>query len=917
MDNLHPSSPPRAALAIPGWSSALLALGLIWVCAAWTGFAAEDSATTGKPRQLTTPEPTPQGLAPADWASIWSTFKAGHSSIAQQAYLKAHRMDRDDRFGNSVAVSGDTVVVGAPWEDSGTTGINSTPDMAAPNAGAAYVFVRSGTNWSQQAYLKASQVTADDEFGYVVAVSGDTVVVGSHHEDSSTTGVNSTPDQAASDAGAAYMFVRRGTNWTQQAYLKASQVTAGADFGSAVAIVGDTAVVGAPGEASSTTGVNSTPDEKAPDTGAAYVFVRRGTNWTQQAYLKASQASQGDRFGISVAVDRETVVVGAYEEDSSTSGVNSTPDHAAKNAGAAYVFVGRGSNWTQQAYLKASQVTAGDCFGVSVAVSGDTVVVGAFWEDSNSTGVNSIPDTKAADSGAAYVFVRRGTNWTQQAYLKAHQVNAGDAFGHSVGVSGDTVVVGAGYEDSSTTGIDGAPNESAPNAGAAYVFVRRGTNWIQRAYLKAHQVTAGDEFGQSVAIDGDTVVVGAPWENQTTRTGAAYVFTGLGPSAFAVAATFAGTDWVPRGPTRPWRALASSRDGQRLVAAVDGGRLQVSADAGATWTARATERAWLAVASSADGSRLAAAVADGPLFRSADAGVTWSQCAPARKWSGLASSADGLRLAAVAEGGPILISTNAGGSWSTSERNRFWKGITSSADGQTLAAFVEDGPLLVSTDGGATWIPRGEAKAWTAVAATADGSVLVAAVWDGPIWVSPDSGLTWSERATDRFWHAVSCSADGRRMIAAETLGRSYLSYDSGLTWTERLENRDWASVAWSGDGERVFAVAREGPLFMSTSRVMPHRRVVSARAGRTSVPGLVPGFSPDPSDGQRLQLHWVVECADPDLFSSPPLLDRERNLIFVPAGRPGLARVTLTARDDGGSVIIEPQVIEIELQAP
>ena len=910
METPFPPSPPCAPRAIPGWSGALLALGLVWVCAAWTAFAAEDSAPTSKPRQPTALEPTPQGLAPADWASIRSTFKAGRSSIAQQGFLKSHRTDRDDRFGNSVAVSGDTVVVGAPWEASSTAGINSSPDRAAPTAGAAYGFVRSGTNWVQQAYLKASAVNADDEFGFAVAVSGDTVVVGSHKEDSSTPGVNSTPDHAASHSGAAYVFVRRGTNWSQQAYLKASQVTAGADFGAAVAIADDTVVIGA-------------PNIEAWSAGAAYLFVRSGTNWTQQAYLKASQASQvsqvsrSDRFGVSVAVDRDSVVVGAYEDDSSTSGVNSTPDHAAKDSGAAYVFVRRGTEWIRQAYLKASHVTEGDCFGASVAVSGDTVVVGAFWEDSNSTGVNSIPDTKAADSGAAYVFVRGGTNWTQQAYLKAHQVNAGDAFGHSVGVSGDTVVVGAGYEDSSTTGVDGAPNESAPNAGAAFVFVRRGTNWIQQAYLKGRQVTAGDEVGHSVAIDGDTVVVGAPWENHPARTGAAFVFTGLGPSAFAAAATFAGTDWVPRGPARPWRALASSQDGQRLVAAVDGGRLQVSADAGATWTARATERAWRAVASSADGSRLVAAVADGPLFRSADAGITWTQCAPARKWSGLASSSDGLRLAAVAEGEPIQLSTDAGVSWKPADRSRFWKGIASSADGKTLAAIVEDGPLLVSTDGGATWISRTEAKAWTALAATADGSVLIAAVWDGPIWVSPDSGATWTEKHTDRFWHAVSCSADGRRMIAAETLGRSYLSYDSGLTWTERLENRDWASVAWSGDGERVFAVPRDGPLFASTSRVTSHRRVVPALAGRTSLPGLVSGISPDLSDGQRRQLHWAVECADPDLFSSPPTLDHEGNLIFVPAGRPGLARVTLTARDDDGAVIIEPQVIEIELQAP
>jgi ABC-type Fe3+-hydroxamate transport system substrate-binding protein len=438
--------------------------------------------------------------------------------IAQQAYLKAsnNAPPSDDQFGISVAVSGDTVVVGATLEDSSTTGVNSTPDELAPDAGAAYVFVRSGTTWTQQAYLKASQVTANDRFGASVAVSGDTVVVGAYQEDSNTTGVNSTPDEIAADSGAAYVFVRSGTTWTQQAYLKASQVSAGDFFGASVAVSGDTVVVGAGAEDSSTTGVNSTPDELAFASGAAYVFVRSGGAWTQQAYLKASQVTGIDFFGASVAVSGDTVVVGASSEDSSTTGVNSTPNELASSAGAAYVFVRSSTTWTQQAYLKASQVTASDNFGISVAVSGDTVVVGASLEDSSTTGVNSTPNEIAADTGAAYVFLRSGTTWTQQAYLKASQVTASDNFGYSVAIAGNTVVVGANQEDSSTTGVNSTPDELARDAGAAYVFVRSGTTWTQQAYLKASQVTASDGFGRSVAVSGDTVVVGAYQEDSST-----------------------------------------------------------------------------------------------------------------------------------------------------------------------------------------------------------------------------------------------------------------------------------------------------------------------------------------------------------------------------------------------------------------
>ncbi len=489
--------------------------------------------------------------------------------IAQQAYLKASNTGAGDQFGYSVAVSGDTMVIAAPREASSATGVNGNQsDNTGYDSGAAYVFVRNGTKWTQQAYLKASNTGAGDYFGTSAAVSGDTVVVGANLEASNATGVNGDEsDNTAYDSGAAYIFVRSETNWSQQAYLKASNTGGGGsgfygdNFGFSVAVSGDTVVVGAPNESSSATGVNGDEsDNSALASGAAYVFVRDGTTWSQQAYLKASNTGggilgdpNGDRFGHSVALSGDTVVVGAPNESSSATGVNGDEsDNSALASGAAYVFVRNGTNWSQQAYLKASNTEAYDDFGLSVATSGDTVVVGAPNESSSATGVNgNQSNNSAAKSGAAYVFARNGTTWSQQAYLKASntgqpdQFFQNDYFGYSVAVSGDTVVVGAYNEDSNATGVNGnGADNSATNSGAAYVFVRSGTNWTQQAYLKASNTDPGDGFGLSVAVSGDTVVAGAIAEssnatgvngnqsdNSAYQSGAAYVFTGFGVGA--------------------------------------------------------------------------------------------------------------------------------------------------------------------------------------------------------------------------------------------------------------------------------------------------------------------------------------------------------------------------------------------------
>ncbi len=500
----------------------------------------------GKSQILTSPDQIPEGLSTADWSNIRSAYAT--SVTSQQAYVKASHTGEYDEFGFCVAVSGDTVVVGASGEDSSTTGVDSVPNEGTTNSGAAYVFTRSGGIWSQQAYLKASNPGGFDQFGYSVAISGDTIVVGAYAERSAGLGVNGSgqADNSAPTAGAAYVFTRSLSTWSQQAYLKASNTGAGDNFGQSVAISGDTIAVGAIGEDSSAVGVNGDEgNNSASFSGAAYVFARNGTTWSQQAYLKASNAETFDLFGFSVAVSGDTVVVGATHEASSAVGVNANAtaqmDNSSTNAGAAYVFTRSVSTWSQQAYLKASNSQGFDEFGRSVAVAGDTVVVGASGESSNTKGVNgNEADNSATNSGAAYVFTRSSGTWSQQAYLKSSNSGANDYFGWSVAVSEDAVVIGALEEDSNAVGVDGnQTNNLTENSGAAYVFTRSSGIWGQQAYLKSSNTGETDTFGNSVSVSGGTIISGSHQEDSVTtginsvpndtgtadNSGAAYIFT--------------------------------------------------------------------------------------------------------------------------------------------------------------------------------------------------------------------------------------------------------------------------------------------------------------------------------------------------------------------------------------------------------
>ena len=406
----------------------------------------------------------------------------------QQAHIKTSDPTLVDLFGFSVSLSsdGNTLAVSAALDDSNSTGVNDMPQRSDANfnAGAVYVFTRSSTGtWKEQAYIKASNTDAHDQFGYSVSLSddGNSLAVGAINEDSNAKGIDGAQDNnSTSNSGAVYVFTRSGEDWTQQAYIKASNSGAGDQFGLSVSLSGNghTLAVGARHEDSNSTGVGGVDNNNSINTGAVYVFTRNGTDWSQQAYIKASNSGAGDQFGffVSLSEDGHTLAVAAVDEDSNATGVGGAQDNnSTSNSGAVYVFTRSGSTWSQQAYIKASNSGAGDQFGSAVSLSGDgnSLAVGAWIEDSNAKGVGGEQnDDSAEDSGAVYFFTRSGSTWQQQAYVKASNSGVGDQFGLSVSLSGDgnSLAVGATGEDSSAKGIGGAQGDGTNNSGAVYLY---------------------------------------------------------------------------------------------------------------------------------------------------------------------------------------------------------------------------------------------------------------------------------------------------------------------------------------------------------------------------------------------------------------------------------------------------------------
>ncbi|MEX1025302.1 MAG: hypothetical protein WD226_09515 [Planctomycetota bacterium] len=344
-----------------------------------------------------------------------------------------------DALGWSLALDGAVAVVGTPFH-AGT--------------GAAYVYRQGASGaWQQEAKLVAADGGPNDFFGQSVGVSGDSIVVGAYQA-----------DEGASNAGAAYVFEFTAGSWNQAQKLTASIPDVSGFFGSAVAIEGDTLAVGA-----------HRVDGTTPDEGAVYVFERTGSIWNETQKLSASDATQFQLFGRAVALSGDVLVAGAHLDAS-----------AGNASGAAYVFARSGGTWSETQKLVASDASAGDRFGFAVDVDGARLVVGAYEDDSSGSEVGSV-----------YVFDLVGGVWTEVEELSPSDGLALDAFGRSLALSGDTLVVGAAQHDA-----------AASEGGAGYVFRFDGVSFVQEDKL-GEGVGANARLGFAVATSASEVLLSA------------------------------------------------------------------------------------------------------------------------------------------------------------------------------------------------------------------------------------------------------------------------------------------------------------------------------------------------------------------------------------------------------------------------
>ncbi|ACY13929.1 FG-GAP repeat protein [Haliangium ochraceum] len=360
------------------------------------GAPEEDSAATGVDG-----DQTDNSLAMSGAVYV---FRRNGASWQQEAYLKASNTGLEDRFGDSLALSGDTLAVGASFEASAATGVNGDQaDDSRGLSGAVYVFRYDGASWQQEAYLKASNTGSNDQFGFSLALSGEVLAVGAYNESSAATGVDGDQsDNAAIQSGAVYVFRRVGALWQQEAYLKASNTGAGDGFGGAMSLSGDTLAVSAVLEASAATGVGGDQgDDSATSSGAVYIFRHTGGLWQQEAYLKASNTGAGDLFGGSLSLAGDTLAVGTSSEASASADPG---DDTAPRSGAVYIFERSGTSWAQERYIKAAVPEADDFFGSCVALSAGSLAVAAKGESSAATGIDGDRlDNSAVQSGAVFV----------------------------------------------------------------------------------------------------------------------------------------------------------------------------------------------------------------------------------------------------------------------------------------------------------------------------------------------------------------------------------------------------------------------------------------------------------------------------------------------------------------------------------
>jgi len=429
------------------------------------------------------------------------------ASPVQRATLVGEDSDDGDRFGQTMATDGGTALIGAIADE----------DPNGENAGSVYVFERDGGSWTQTAKLASDDGDDGDLFGSAIAVDGDTALVGARQAGDPAT-------------GAAYVFERDSEGWEQVARLIPDATTADAVLGWSVALVDGTALVGAPRD--------STAAENA---GTVFAFESGQEGWEQRATLTAEEASEGAFFGTALEGAGDTAVVGAA----------GASDPNGEQAGTAYIFEreddGEGG-WSQAATLVPDDGDDGDLFGTAAAFDGETALVAAVSDE----------DPNGSGAGSVYAFQRAEGGWTQAAKLASDDGAEGDEFGWAVDLAGETALIGARRTD--------GPN--GDGGGAAYLFGNDGDEWTQRAKVAPEDATEGARAGSSVALAGETALLGAPnaataAEDGDVGTGSVSVFDLTGESTPTPTAT-------PTPTPTPTQTPGEDGPGFGVVAALSG-----------------------------------------------------------------------------------------------------------------------------------------------------------------------------------------------------------------------------------------------------------------------------------------------------------------------------------------------------------
>ncbi|WP_286266533.1 FG-GAP repeat protein [Thalassotalea atypica] len=383
------------------------------------------------------------------------------NSFAAQDIILADDGKVGDSFGYDVAIDGSTALVGAFKADS----------YGVIDAGAAYVYELGDNGWRKQAKLVASPAFADDTLGGKVALKNDVAMLGVMRRDDKGT-----------DSGAVVYFERKMNTWQQRYIITAPDAKAGDAFGQSIALTENYLVIGAPRN-----------DALGVDSGAAYIYKRENSTWHYLAKITANDGVAGDLFGISVAVDGNTILVGA-----------DLHDEKAENAGAVYVYVLDDMQWRQEAKLMASDGAKTDIFGVRVALSENTALISARRDDTEALGI---------DAGSAYIFVRDGNTWTQQVKLTSPDGRGDDRFGRGVALSGDTAIISAMNHD-----VNGS------NTGALYVYKNGAEGWRYTSKFVAKNSMTEDKFGWSIDLSNGVAVVGTPnHDAKGQESGAVYI----------------------------------------------------------------------------------------------------------------------------------------------------------------------------------------------------------------------------------------------------------------------------------------------------------------------------------------------------------------------------------------------------------